>query len=107
MTNQMQQPAETAGAKQTLPLTLVVNGQPYEAVVNPQEIFHEALEHALPPGLLVGHRIRISTPNGDEIFPDMFIGESVAHFNTSTFHVEARPISEVTASVGKRTWTNF
>src|SRR5947209_11991908 len=77
--------------KQSLTITLVVNGQPYECEVEPQEIYHEALEHALPVGLLVGHRIRISTPAGEEVFPDMFIGESVSHFRTRTFHIEAIP----------------
>lgn len=101
------QTAETAGAKRTMNITLVVNGQPYQAEVKPQEIFHEALEHALPPGLLVGHRIRISTPQGDEVFPDMFIGESAAHFKTTTFHVEAWPLPAATAEPGQQTWTNF
>src|SRR5579885_2518354 len=91
----------------TLTITLVVNGQPYQATVNPKEIFHEALEHALPEGLLVGHRIRISTPGGDEVFPDMFIGESVAHFKTNTFHVEAKPLSEATATDRQGMWTNY
>jgi hypothetical protein len=107
MTNQAQRTSERAETKPTLHLTLVVNGQPYEAEVKPQDIFHEALEYALPEGLLKGHRIRISTPNGDEVFPDMFIGESVAHFNTHTFHVEARPLAEVTKGGEQRTWTNF
>ncbi len=107
MTNPAQQASETKAATHTLKLILVVNGQPYEAEVQSQEIFHEALEHALPPGLLSGHRIRISTPDGDEVFPDMFIGESAAHFNTHTFHVEARPLPEVTAGTGERDWTNF
>ena len=105
MTNQAQQTSDRAG--KILSLTLVVNGQPYQAQVNPKEIFHEALEHALPAGLLVGHRIRISTPNGDEIFPDMFIGETVTHFNTHTFHIEARQLGEATAGTEERTWTNF
>ena len=35
---------------QTLNITLVVNGQPYQSDVDPQEIYHEALEHA-PPGI--------------------------------------------------------
>ena len=107
MTDQMQQTSETSGTVQTQHLTFVVNGKPYEVEINPQEIFHEALEHALPEGLLIGHRIRISTPNGDEVFPDMFIGESVAHFNTTTFHVEAKALPEVTAEGGQKTWTNF
>jgi len=92
---------------QTLEITLVVNGQPYQSGVNPQEIFHEALEYALPEGLLVGHRIRIKTPAGDEVFPDMFIGESVAHFKTQTFHVEAMPLKDVMTGTDEASWTNF
>src|SRR5438067_685923 len=108
MSRQTQPNIETTSTTTpTLPLTFVVNGQPYEATVNPQEIFHEALEHALPEGLLVGHRIRISTPSGDEIFPDMFIGETVTHFQTHIIHVEAIPLSEATTKAGERTWTNF
>jgi hypothetical protein len=107
MTHQTQQSPETQSTTHTLKLTLVVNGQPYEAEVKAQEIFHEALEYALPTGLLSGHRIRISTPAGEEVFPDMFIGESAAHFKTSTFHVEARPLPEVTTEEGEQTWTNF
>src|SRR5207247_3052409 len=107
MNNPTQHTSETQAIARTLKLTLVVNGQPYEADVQAQEIFHEALEHALPPGMLSGHRIRISTPGGEEVFPDMFIGESAAHFNTHTFHVEAKPLQEVTTGAGGRTWTNF
>src|SRR5947208_15819823 len=105
MTNQAQQTSDRAGKIQSL--TLVVNGQPYQAQVNPKEIFHEALEHALPSGLLVGHRIRISTPGGEEVFPDMFTGESAAHFKTRTLHVQAIPLSAATAGNGQKTWTNF
>lgn len=107
MSKQTEQHTEQSKTTGKLPLTLVVNGQAYEAEVNPQEIFHEALEHALSEGLLVGHRIRISTPGGEEVFPDMFIGESVTHFNTYTFHVEAKPLSEATSEGRERTWTNF
>lgn len=107
MNNQAQPNPEIRGTVHTLHLTFLVNGQTYEATVQPQEIFHEALEHVLPPGLLSGHRIRLSTPDGDEVFPDMFIGESVEHFNTHTFLVEARPLAEVTERTDERTWTNF
>ena len=107
MSNQVDKPSENTGTAPTLNITLVVNGQSYQNDVNPQEIFHEALEHALPQGLLVGHRIRIKTPAGDEVFPDMFIGESVTHFKTSTFHVEAIPLPEATAAQEQNSWTNF
>lgn len=107
MSNNTEITAQNENATQHIALTLVVNDRSYETEANPQEIFHEALEHALPEGLLVGHRIRISTPAGEEVFPDMFIGESVAHFNTHTFHIEAKPLSAVAATAGQKTWTNF
>jgi hypothetical protein len=103
----IEQTTDSAKAERSQHITLVVNDRAYEAYVRPQDIFHEALEYALPQGLLVGHRIRISTPHGDEIFPDMFIGESVQHFKISTFHVEARPLSDIGAGAGEKTWTNF
>jgi len=107
MTNQAQQTPGIAETTRVLHIQLVVNNHPYQADVNPKEIFHEALEHALPQGLLVGHRIRITTPGGDEVFPDMFIGESVRHFHTNTFHVQAIPLSPATAGEDQQTWTNF
>lgn len=107
MTEQTNKPSTSSTQAQLLNITLVVNGLPYKSEVRPDEIFHEAIEHALPEGLLVGHRIRIHTPHGDEIFPDMFIGESVAHFSTRTFHIEARAIEDVTAEGAQRSWTNF
>ncbi|GAC1379191.1 MAG: hypothetical protein NVS4B7_10850 [Ktedonobacteraceae bacterium] len=107
MSNQAQNISQSEEAIHPVPITLEVKGQLYNVAVNPKEIFHEALEHALPPGLLVGHRIRISTPGGDEIFPDMFIGETITHFNTHTFHIEAKPLAEATTGKEQRTWTNL
>jgi hypothetical protein len=110
--NEIRHGADTnkcTATSQPLQIQLIVNGQAYAAGVNPREIFHEALEHALPEGLLAGHRIRISTRDGDEVFPDMFIGESVAHFQTQTFYVEAKPLNKVDPASGKGpgTWANF
>jgi catechol 2,3-dioxygenase-like lactoylglutathione lyase family enzyme len=76
-----------------MPITLVVNGEPHAIAVDPRGIFHEALHHHLPPALTAGHRVTITTPGGDEVFPDMFIGETVAHFGVREFHVAARPIA--------------
>lgn len=101
------QAAQASGKQKMVPLTLVVNGTTYQTEAEAQAIFHEIMESALPPGLLKGHRIRISTPNGDEIFPDMFIGETAAHFHTNTFHIEAKPLAEITANAQTSTWTNL
>ena len=107
MTDRAAQPANTDNQSNAIRLTLVVNGERYQAEAAPQDIFHEVLEHAVPAALLKGHRIRISTPGGDEIFPDMFISETAVHFKTTTFQVEARPLSDVTAGAQTATWTNL
>ncbi|MCC6625865.1 MAG: VOC family protein [Chloroflexi bacterium] len=77
----------------TIPLTLEVNGVAYPMMVDPRGIFHEALHHHLPPELTQGHKVTIATPAGDEVYPDMFIGESVRHFGVDRFIVTARPLS--------------
>lgn len=76
----------------TIAITLEVNGVPFAVQADPRGIFHEALHRSLPADLTAGHRVTIATPAGDEVFPDMFIGETVAHFSTSRFVVTARPI---------------
>jgi hypothetical protein len=101
------QTGHAPGKQKLVPITLVVNGTAYQAEAETQAIFHEIMESALPLGLLKGHRIRISTPGGDEIFPDMFLGETAAHFQTNTFHIEARPLAEVTANATASTWANL
>jgi catechol 2,3-dioxygenase-like lactoylglutathione lyase family enzyme len=77
----------------TIAITLEVNGEPHRLTVDPKGIFHEALHHGLPARLTEGHRVTITTPAGDEVFPDMFIGEAVAHFGIDRFLVAARPIA--------------
>jgi glyoxalase/bleomycin resistance protein/dioxygenase superfamily protein len=79
--------------RESLAITLEVNGTPYAITVDPAGIFHEALHRRLPPQLTEGHRVTIATPAGDEVYPDMFMGETVAHFGTSRFVVAARPIA--------------
>lgn len=66
----------------------------FEDVVPAEGVFHEALEHLLPERLRTGRRITIRTPAGDPIYPDMFIGETVKHFDTTTFAVRAEPLAE-------------
>lgn len=82
-----------AGSAETTAIVLEVNGQAHRVTVDPGQIFHEALHHSLPAELTVGHRVQIATPGGDEVFPDMFIGEAVRHFGTERFIVTARPIA--------------
>jgi catechol 2,3-dioxygenase-like lactoylglutathione lyase family enzyme len=76
----------------TLTITLEVNGVPHAIAVDAAGIFHDALHHHLPHELTAGPRVTITTPAGDEVYPDMFVGESVRHFGTALFIVTARPI---------------
>lgn len=55
-------------------------------------VFHEALERLLPEHLRVGRRITIRTPRGEAVYPDMFVGETAAHFATQTFAVASEPL---------------
>jgi len=73
-------------------LTFQTDDGPFSGIVDGTGVFHEALEHLLPERLRVGRRITIRTPGGDPVYPDMFIGETVAHFKTSTFTVRSQPL---------------
>src|SRR3989449_8666534 len=73
-------------------LTFQTDDGPFSGIVDGTGVFHEALEHLLPERLRVGCRITIRTPGGDAVYPDMFVGETVAHFETSTFTVRSEPL---------------
>lgn len=73
-------------------LTFQTENGGFSGVVDGAGVFHEALEHLLPEQLRIGRRITIRTPAGDPVYPDMFIGETVTHFQTSTFTVRSDPL---------------
>lgn len=73
-------------------LTFVTEAGTFDGVVSRESIFHEALGHLLPEHLRVGRRITIRTPAGEPVYPDMFIGETVAHFGTATFAVRSEAL---------------
>jgi catechol 2,3-dioxygenase-like lactoylglutathione lyase family enzyme len=70
-------------------LVFVTEDGAFEGAVPGESIFHDALGHLLPERLRVGRRITIRTPRGEPVYPDMFIGETVAHFGTATFTVRS------------------
>jgi hypothetical protein len=107
MSERAPQESQTGGRQEMIQLTLLVNGNVYTTQAGPMAIFHEVLEQTVPAQRLKGHRIRISTPKGEEIFPDMFIGETTAHFQTRAFHVEAIPLREVAEGAKQTPWTNL
>ena len=73
-------------------LTFQTDDGLFSGIVDGTGVFHAALEHLLPERLRVGCRITIRTPGGNPVYPDMFIGETVAHFETSTFTVRSEPL---------------
>jgi hypothetical protein len=82
----------TSSAQPPITLTLEVNGVAYPMTVAAGSIFHDALHHHLPASLTRGHKITLATPAGDEVYPDMFVGESVRHFGGSRFIVTSVPV---------------
>src|SRR3954451_8182859 len=81
---------ETEGIYQ---ITFRVGEREFSTPLKAMDIFHEGLEHAVPEELRRGHRLRIRTPKDEVVFPDMFVGETVAHFDTETFIVHAEPLT--------------
>lgn len=79
----------------SIQLTFQTEEGPYTDKVDEGGVFHEALERLLPDRLRTGRRITIRTPNGEPVYPDMFIGETVAHFGTTRFTVAAEPLRGV------------
>lgn len=79
--------------RRALTVMFVVDGAEHEVAVDPNGIFHDALHLHLPSSLTFGRRVRLATPDGHEIYPDMFIGEAATHFGTHRFIVTTQPLS--------------
>lgn len=75
-------------------LSFVTEDGTFAGVVEGESIFHDALTQLLPDRLRVGRRITIRTPAGEAVYPDMFIGETVAHFGTATFAVRSEALGD-------------
>jgi catechol 2,3-dioxygenase-like lactoylglutathione lyase family enzyme len=75
-------------------ITFEVAEGKFAGVVEEGGVFHEALERLLPERLRIGRRIAIRTPSDEPVYPDMFIGETCAHFDTTTFRLTSEPLRE-------------
>ncbi len=73
-------------------LTFLTDEEQFQGEVPKAGVFHEALEQLLPERLRIGRRITIRTPSGEPVYPDMFIGETTAHYKTATFTVRSEPL---------------
>lgn len=77
-------------------------GETYSGEVARTQIVHVAMERLLPSEILHAHRLRVTRPGGELIYPDMFIGEIVDHYGDARLAVEATPLR---AEAGE--WTNY
>jgi len=83
----------------TVRLAFITEDGRFADEVPAASVFHDALERLLPEPLRVGRRVTIRTPSGAPVYPDMFIGETVAHFGTEEFVVRSEPLQG-----GTRSW---
>ncbi len=79
-------------AEVTVSFTLA-DGRRFAGPVSCQHVVHQALDQLLPPELLTAHHLRITMPNGDLIFPDMWLYEIIDHYGNADFRLDARPLS--------------
>lgn len=70
------------------------DGRRFAGPISRHHVAHQALDQLLPPELLTAHHLRITMPNGDLIFPDMWLHEIVDHYGHADFLLDARPLSK-------------
>lgn len=70
----------------------ILNGEHYDVDVRRGEIVHQAFHRALPVEYTAGCRLRFSTPAGEEIFADNFVGQIADHYGTTHIVTESTPI---------------
>jgi hypothetical protein len=86
----------------TVRVVFVTDGGRFEGRLPGDSVFHEALERLLPEAMRVGRRVTIRTRSGDPVYPDMFVGETEAHFATDEFVVRCEPLRD-----GTRPWRSL
>src|SRR6188768_127933 len=65
----------------------------YQATLTRGQIVHEGFHKALPVDVTIGHRLTFTTPKGDEVFADNFIGDLNDFYGTTTLVTTATPIA--------------
>ena len=83
-------------------VTFAVGERTSSGLVGRMEIVHQAMEQLLPHEILREHRLRVMRPDGELIYPDMFVGEIADHYGDAHFVVEATPLRPDAGA-----WTNY
>lgn len=83
-----------------------VGSETFTTTAEPQQIIHEALEHALPERIRLNHRVVFRAPNGDALYADNFVRDILRAYGKVEIHVEATPIL-TSPEARSRPFTNF
>ncbi len=82
----------------------ILDGKTHETGARRGEIIHQAFHQALPVDYTAGCRLRFSTPSGEELFADNFVGQIEDHYGTTDIVTQSSPI---TGEPGPRTTIGF
>jgi len=78
------------------------DGRTFGGQMPREKVVHQALHAFLPDEVMHRHRLRITLPTGELIFPDMWLYEIHDHYGHCDFRLEAVPLGE-----HKADFTNF
>ncbi|MCO5178320.1 MAG: VOC family protein [Thermomicrobiales bacterium] len=82
-----------------------VEGTTYTAALNPMEIVHDGIHHAIPEDIRRGKRLILRAPGGVEVYPDMFAGEVVRGYGDGEQVTLTTTIIPIKSSPGP--WRNI
>ncbi|MCC6945356.1 MAG: hypothetical protein IT335_12310, partial [Thermomicrobiales bacterium] len=72
--------------------TIHLDGQDYTGVLSRGRIVHEAFHKLLPKEAVSGNRLVFRTEQGDEIYPDNFLGDIDDHLGVRRIVATSTPI---------------
>lgn len=77
----------------------------YEASLLPFEIIHDGIHHGIPDEHRRGHRLVMRAPGGEDVYPDMFVGEVVKGYGDGESITLTTTIEPISAAPGE--WRNI
>lgn len=72
----------------------LADGRVFGGELARHKVVHQAIHAFLPNDLARNRRLRITMPNGDLIYPDMWLYEISDHYGQADFVLESAPLAE-------------
>lgn len=72
----------------------LADGRAFGGVMPRHKVVHQAIHAFLPDDVARNHRLRITMPNGDLIYPDMWLYEIADHYGNADFELESALLGE-------------